>query len=148
MYTFWKRTAPPATLSTFDAPDREKRTARRAVTSTPLQALELMNDPTFVEAARALAQRTLPEAGASPAARVAHAFRLAAARRPSAQEARILEELARARLAAYRADPAAARKLLAVGESKPDPALDPVELAAWTAVSSVILSLDETITKE
>ena len=148
LYTFWKRTAPPATLVTFDAPDREKCTARRTITNTPLQALALMNDPTFVEASRALAQRAIHESGASPSGRVAYAFRLATDRKPTVKEARILTDLAREKIADYRRSPLAAEKLLSVGESKPDPKLDPAELAGWTAVASVILSLDETITKE
>ena len=85
MYTFWKRTAPPASLATFDAPDREKCTGRRALTNTPLQALVLLNDPTYVEAARALAQRALLEGGKDEKQRLAYAFRLATARKPTRQ---------------------------------------------------------------
>src|SRR5207237_9992509 len=86
MYTVWKRTVPPPSLATFDAPDREKCTARRARTNTPLQALVLLNDPTYVEAARALAQRMIKEGGISPADRVNFAFRLATDRLPSTKE--------------------------------------------------------------
>src|SRR5207248_1280162 len=90
MYTFWKRTSPPPSLNTFDAPDREKCTGRRARTNTPLQALVLLNDPTYVEAARALAQRMIGEAGRDPASRINFAFRLATARPPTASEIQIL----------------------------------------------------------
>ena len=95
MYTFWKRTVPPASLATFDAPDREKCTARRALTNTPLQALALLNDPTYVEAARALAQRTLLEGGTDETSRLAYAFRLATARKPTGKEAGVLRKPAR-----------------------------------------------------
>jgi len=88
MYTFWKRTVPPAVMATFDAPDREKCVARRAVTNTPLQALVTLNDPTYVEAARAMAERTLREGGKNLSGRIVYVFRLALARNPSAQEAR------------------------------------------------------------
>jgi hypothetical protein len=148
MYTFWKRTVPPPSLSTFDAPDREKCTARRSVTNTPLQALVLLNDPTYVEAARALAQRTLTEAPKDPAKRVAYAFRLATERKPASRESKVLRNLAREELLHYRRDPEAAEKLLRVGESPFDQKLDASELAAWTTVASTILNLDETITKE
>ncbi len=148
MYTFWKRTSPPPSLITFDAPDREKCTARRTVTNTPLQALVLMNDPTYVEAARALAQRTITEAGRDPVKRVRFAFRLATARTPAPAEEQVLLDIARQKLADYRRDPEAASKLLQVGESPVDRRLDKSELAAWTTVASVILNLDETITKE
>ncbi|MBI3666641.1 MAG: DUF1553 domain-containing protein [Acidobacteria bacterium] len=148
MYTFWKRTSPPPFLITFDAPDREKCTARRAVTNTPLQALELMNDPTYVEAARALAQRLIHEAGSNQARRINVGFQLATAREPTPEEQKILADLARQKLAYYRQNKDAARKLLQVGESLYDRKLDPSELAAWTTVASVILSMDETITKE
>jgi hypothetical protein len=148
MYTFWKRTAPPATLATFDAPDREKCVARRPLTNTPLQALALMNDPTFIEAARALAARALMEGGKSDRSRVAYAFRRATGRDPGRKESAALASLARAERAEYRANPDDARALLSVGESQWDRRLDAGELAAWTAVASAILSLDEVITKE
>jgi hypothetical protein len=148
LYTFWKRTVPPASLSIFDAPDREKCTARRALTNTPLQALVLMNDPTYVEASRALAQRTLLEGGKGDRQRLAYAFRLATARRPSGRETGVLHGLLQTRRAEYRRTPQAAVKLLSVGEAPRDNRLDPRELAAWTTVASVILNLDETITKE
>ncbi|MBI1790127.1 MAG: DUF1553 domain-containing protein [Acidobacteria bacterium] len=148
LYTFWKRTAPAASLATFDAPDREKCAARRLRTNTPLQALVLMNDPTYVEAARALAQRTIQEGGKDETARIAWAFRRATARKPTAKEAQALREVARKQIVEYRRDPDLAKRLLEVGASKYEAGLDPVELAAWTTVASVILNLDETITKE
>jgi hypothetical protein len=148
MYTFWKRSSPPPALITFDAPDREKCTARRGVTNTPLQALVLLNDPTYIEAARALAARTLREAPPSAARRIEYAFRLATSREPTARETQILRALEEKEAATYRARPDEAAKLLAVGESKPASALKPVDLAAWTTVTSAILNLDETITKE
>ena len=148
MYTFWKRTVPPASMSTFDAPDREKCTARRALTNTPLQALVLMNDPTYVEASRALAQRALTEGGRDDDSRVAYIFRLATARHPSGKETGVLKDMLKRRRTEFARDRQAAIKLLTVGESPRDKKLDAAELAAWTTVSSVILNLDETITKQ
>jgi hypothetical protein len=148
MYTFWKRTVPPAQMSTFDAPDREKCTARRATTNTPLQALVLMNDPTYIEASRVLAQRALAEGGKDVNARLAYAFRAATARKPSVEEVRVLRELLNQQQTRYRRDKDAASKLLKIGESAVDQKIDPSELAAWTMVTSTILNLDETITKE
>jgi Protein of unknown function (DUF1553) len=148
MYTFWKRTVPPPQLVTFDAPDREKCTARRAVTNTPLQSLVLMNDPTYIEAARLLAQRTMKEGGRDIRSRIDFAFRLSTARLPSAKERSILQGLLSQQLNRYRSDKKAAADLLAVGESKCDESLNAPELAAWTIVASAILNLDETITKE
>jgi hypothetical protein len=148
LYTFWKRTVPPASLSIFDAPDREKCTARRAQTNTPLQALVLLNDPTYVEASRALAERVLLEGAAGEKRRLEYAFRLATARKPSGKETGVLRTLLRHRLDAFRKDPQAAIKLLAVGDSPRDKRLDPAEHAAWTTIASVILNLDETITKQ
>jgi hypothetical protein len=148
LYTFWKRTIPPPSLTTFDAPDREKCTARRLPTNTPLQALVLMNDPTYVEAARVLAQRAMTEAGRDPVPRISYAFRLATARKPGPEELKALTELARQELARYLHDEQAALKLLEVGDSHFDKKLEVSELAAWTTVASAILNLDETITKE
>jgi len=146
MYTFWKRTSPPPTLSTFDAPDRETCTVRRLRTNTPLQALILMNDPTYVEASRRLAERLLREAPSNER-RVALAFQLALARPPAGRELALLLGIAREQLEVYRRDHGAAEQLLAVGEAVRNQSLDPAELAAWTIVASVLLNLDETITK-
>jgi hypothetical protein len=146
MYTFWKRTSPPPTLSTFDAPDRETCTVRRLRTNTPLQALILMNDPTYVEASRKLAERLLTEAESDPQ-RIQLAFRLAMSRPPSEKEIAVLLRIHQAQIEVYRKDGEAAAKLLGVGESARNEKLDQAELAAWTMVASVILNLDETITK-
>ena len=148
MYTFWKRTSPPPAPITFDSPDREKCSARRLLTNTPLQALVSLNDPTYVEAARALAQRMLIEAPKTMEKRIAYGFELATLRKPSAQEEKVLQGLATRELAEYKHHPEAAFKLLAVGDSKADPKLNPGDLAAWTTVASTILNLDETLTKE
>jgi hypothetical protein len=146
MYTFWKRTAPPPDLTTLDAPDREVCTVRRPRTNTPLQALVLLNDPTYVEASRKLAERLLTEAETTDE-RITLAFRLATARRPTAAETVVLRKVLEAQRAVYRADEKAALKLLSVGESKRNEALDPAELAAWTMVASAIMNLDETVTR-
>jgi len=148
MYTFWKRTVPPASLSTFDAPDREKCTARRTLTNTPLQALVLLNDPTYVEAARALAQRALNASGKDDSGRLDFMFRLATARKPTPNESGVLAGLLEKQLVSFRNDRQAALQLLGVGESPRDPRLNATELAAWTTVASAILNLDETITKQ
>ncbi len=146
MYTFWKRTSPPPQLITFDAPDRETCTVRRSRTNTPLQALVLMNDPTYVEASRKLAERLLHEASATDD-RLILAFRLATARPPTAAELGVLRQVLEKQLARYHADEKAALQLLAVGDSARVERLAPAELAAWTVVASVILNLDETVTK-
>ncbi len=147
MYTFWKRSVPPAALTTFDAPDREKCTSRRLITNTPLQALVLLNDPTYVEAARVLAQRAILEGGSDPRSRVSFLFRQATARRPSPAEARVLLDLFERRLEHYKKAPAEAAKLISVGASRAAN-VETTDLAAWTTVASTILNLDETVTKE
>ncbi|SRR5579871_1140934 len=147
LYTFWKRTVPAPEMAIFDAPDRQKCLARRSRTNTPLQALVLMNDPTFVEASRALASRVMTSA-ASANDRVVLAFRLAVARTPTANELHTLAALAAQEVTHYRGHPDAATELLGVGESKAGAQLDRAELAAWTTVAQVILNLDETISEE
>ena len=147
LYSFWKRTAPPPTLQLLDAPSRETCTVRRSRTNTPLAALALLNDVQFFETARALAQRTLTEAGPDAKARASHAFRLATARRPTDDELDILVRQYEAQRVAYAADLEAAKKVLTVGENKPPDGLDPAELAAWTLVANCILNLDETMSK-
>ena len=148
MYTFWKRTIPPPSLAVFDAPDREKCIARRSRTNTPLQALVLMNDPTYVEASRALAGEMILRGGEEPAERLRFAFERALARPPSAVESKLLQGLAREQAAKFRAEPQLARDLLQVGQWQAPESLAEPELAAWTIVASSILNLDETISKE
>ena len=148
MYWFWKRTAPPTSLTTFDAPDREKCTARRSLTNTPLQALVLMNDPTFVEAARVVAEKAISEAGPNAGQRVNWAFRRVMGRSPDARELAVLKVLAGKQMARYAGDRAAAEKLAGVGERRPDGRVSVGELAAWTNVVTVMMNTDEAITKE
>jgi hypothetical protein len=147
LYTFWKRTVPHPTLSTFDVPDREVCTARRPKTNTPLQALATMNDTIQLEAARKLAERMLLDGGDTAPERLTYAFQLATARKPKAEESKALDSLLGRRLKVYRKDPQAAQAFISVGASKPDAKLDPVELAAYANLASLILNLDETITR-
>jgi hypothetical protein len=148
MYTFWKRTCPPPALQTFDAPSREFCVVNRGATNTPLQALVLMNDPTYVEASRKFAERLMTEGGSTPRDRLRYAYRLALCRLPRAAERDVLLDIYDKQLARFQKDPDAAKKLLSVGESKRSEKLDAAELAAWTTVAGVITNLDETITKE
>ena len=147
VYTWWKRTCPPPALNTFDAPDREFCTIRRSRTNTPLQALVMLNDPTFIEAARVLAERMMKQGGATDRARVTFAFRLATSRTPKPEEVEILLGAYQKQLARMTAEPDRATKLLAVGESKPDATLATTELASWMTVVSMILNLDESISR-
>ncbi|WLD14343.1 DUF1553 domain-containing protein [Planctellipticum variicoloris] len=146
MYTFWKRTCPPPGMAAFDAPDREICVIRRARTNTPLQALVLLNDPTYVEAARKLAERVLLSE-VDDDGRLDAAFQLALCRSPHADEAAILRQVRQTATKRFEADNAAAEKLLAIGHSPRSDKLNAVELAAWTTVTSLILNLDETISK-
>jgi hypothetical protein len=148
LYTIWKRSVLSPTLATFDASDRQRCTARRNLSNTPLQALVLLNDPTYVEASRALAQRAILEGGPDAGRRVDFAFRWATDRNPDVKARAVLLQLEQETLSRYREDPASALKLIRVGEKKPDPKIDPAELAAWTTVARVILNMDETITKQ
>ncbi len=147
IYTYWKRALPYPPLITFDAPNREVCTDARARTNTPLQALVLLNDPSYVEAARVLGQRILQQGGSTTAERLAFAFKLCTARPPRPQELEILTRIFEAQLAKYKQNPAAAIKLTGAGESPRPADMDTSELAAWTALGNVLLNLDETITK-
>jgi len=147
IYVYVKRAMPYPPLVTFDAPNREVCTDNRARTNTPLQALVLLNDPGFVEAARVLGQRVMREGGSSPAERIAYAFKLCTARAPQPAESKLLAQIYESQLARYRQDVEAAKKLTTVGESPVPGDLDVSELAAWTAIGNVLLNLDETITK-
>ena len=149
LYTFWKRAVPPPSMMNFDSAGREACTVRAVRTNTPLQALNLMNDFAFVEAARALAARAMREAAdASPETRLSHAFRLAAARRPNPRELAVLAAGFRRRLARFERDPAAAEALLSQGGRPADAPFPQAEWAAYAVTAGLILNLDETITKE
>jgi hypothetical protein len=147
LYTFWKRTSPHPTMTAFDAPGREMCCVRPSRTDTPLQALALMNDITFVEAARALAQRVMHEMQTRED-RVCHAFRLVLNRAPKEQELKVLLADYDQQLTRFRSDPASARSLITTGESPRDNLLDPAEHAALAALCGLILNLDEAVTKQ
>jgi len=147
LYTHWQRTFLHPMLKAFDAPSRETCTASRPRSNTPLQALTLLNDPTFVEAARALAERILREGGSDDAARIDWAFRQTVAHRPPAEIARTLAELHVKHRTYYRANPAAARQLSEVGDRPVPDGIDLSELAAWTSVARAVLNLHEMITR-
>jgi hypothetical protein len=157
MYTFWKRTCPPPGMTTFDAPDREFCVVRRARTNTPLQALVLMNDVTYVEAARLVAQRVLSESPGDWDGRFEHAMQLTLSRLPQPEERAIVGAFHQRALEQFTQDPEAATRLLSSGVapqpmgpiaagSTSGPA--PAELAAWTAVCSLLLNLDEALSRE
>lgn len=148
LYTFWKRAVPPPSMANFDAAGREACTVRESRTNTPVQALDLMNDPAYVEASRALAARMMREGGATPESRVSFAFRLATARRPRAPELAILLDNFHRSLDRFRTDTQAATKLVSKREPSRDSTSDVSDLAAYTSVASLILNLDETVTKE
>jgi len=148
LYTYWKRSVPNPAMLVFDAPFRETCTMRRSRTNTPLQALNLMNDPTYVEAARFLAERMVREGGDKATERISHGFRLLLVRPPDASELAILERAYERSLEEFRNDPQAAAGLLNVGDSRTDTKIDQSQLAALTSVASTILNLDETVTKE
>jgi Protein of unknown function (DUF1553)/Protein of unknown function (DUF1549)/Concanavalin A-like lectin/glucanases superfamily/Planctomycete cytochrome C len=146
LYTFWKRQAPPPTLLSFDSPTREVCAVKRSRTNTPLQALVLLNDPTYIEAARKLAEQVLNRKSA-PRDRVRFAFRQALGRLPDADETDKLLSLYQRQAEVFQRDPRKAADLLAVGASPLDASLTGPELAAWTTVCGVLLNLDEMITR-
>jgi hypothetical protein len=145
LYTYRKRTVPHPTTSTFDAPTWETCTAKRSRTNTPLQALALLNDETYVEAARGLAQRMIREGGTDLDGRLRYGFRLATGRRPGGKEIERLSTSYHRYHESFRQDPASAKSLLSVGEFRADSQLDAGELAAFATIGNILLNLDETI---
>jgi hypothetical protein len=148
LYIYRKRTVPHPVMATFDAPSREICQVQRPRTNTPLQALELLNDVTYVEAARRLAQIMIERGGPTPEDRIAFAYRRALARDPGPRELEVLVRGLERHRQNYQSDPEAASRLIEHGESPVDPSIDPAELAAYTAAAGVILNLDETVTLE
>ncbi len=147
MYIYWKRSAPPPSMALFDAPTRDKCQLRRSRTNTPMQALVTLNDVQFVEAARMLAERSIHEGGDTVAERIAHAYRLATSVKPSPRTLKLLEGIYAEELKVFQAAPERAKQLLASGESKRDEKIDANEHAAMTIIASMILNLDQTLTK-
>jgi mono/diheme cytochrome c family protein len=147
LYTWWQRTFPQPSLAAFDAPSREECTGERVRSNVPQQALVLLNDPTYVEAARVFAERILREGGPDAASRVRFAYARALGREPRGGERRVLVELLSKAHAQYARDPAAARRLAASGQAPAARDLDPVALAAWTQVARAILNLPELVTR-
>ncbi len=156
LYTYWKRTSPPPNMTAFDAPSRETCTVRRPRTNTPLQALVLLNDPQFVEIARALAERAADMAGPDEQSQIQTVFRLLTARLPNQAELDVLEDLYAKQVELYESDPAAAAALLGIDQTTDDaPTTEPTESdkhalaarAALTNLVATIMSLDESITK-
>lgn len=145
LYTFWKRTVPPPAMVIFDAAERNVCTVRRQSTSTPLQALALLNDVQVVEAARFIGQRMLREGGAGSDAQLTWAFRLVTGRHPEERELSILRQMHDEQLAYFRAEPAAAEKFNAFGEAKTDEQLPAVERAAAGVVAQALLNFDEAL---
>ena len=148
LYTYGKRTVAPPTMVTFDATSREACTVQRSRTNTPLQALALMNDVTFVEAARVMAQRLLSGDARSMANRITDGFKTITSRTPEPAELAILERRFENSLQAFHQDPEAAQRLIQVGEFPAEDVADPGELAAMTTVVSLMLNLDEVVTNE
>ncbi|HXD85265.1 MAG TPA: DUF1553 domain-containing protein [Urbifossiella sp.] len=147
MYTFWKRSAPPASMEIFNAPSRETCTVRRERTNTPLQALVTLNDVQFVEAARALAEKAVKQGGDKFAGRLDFIARRLLARPFAPDEVKIIEPIFAELYRHFQAKPDEAKKLIAFGESKADPKLDPATLAAYTMLVNQLMNLDEVLNK-
>ena len=144
MYTYWRRTLPPPTMMTFNAAAREICTVRNDLTTTPLQALTLMNNKTFVEASRFLAERMLKQ-GEKPAERIAWAFRSVTSRNPKPDELNLLLDDLKLFEKEFKKNPGAAQKLLTIGERKANSKLPPTQLAAYALIANTLLNLDEAI---
>ena len=156
LYVYWKRGSPYPSMLNFDAVNRDSCTVTRATTTTPVQALTLLNDPAYVECAKMLGQRMLKDREAlrrardlkkpeEDAKRLAYGFRLCTSRYPTEQETQILRNLLDEQRAQFKADANAAKKLLSVGDAKIDETLDAAETAAWACVGSALINLDATI---
>jgi len=143
LYTFWRRTSPPPSMLTFDAVTREVCTAKRDATATPLQSLVLLNDPQFIEAARVLGEKLLKEYPKDELARINGAFRLLTGRAPDEKESAVLRRLLGEQKDFYTKDAEAAKKVLAIGESKRDGNLPPADFAAMTMLVSAVMNFDE-----
>jgi hypothetical protein len=148
LYTYWRRTIPPPTMMTFNSANREFCSVREERTNTPLQALTMMNNITFVESSRLIAERMLKQGGKTASEQVGFLYEHLLCRPPSRLELQRLAADYEAYAADFKDRPEATKELLKVGERKHDATLDPVQLAAATMVASTVLNLDETMTLE
>jgi hypothetical protein len=148
LYTFWKRTVAPPMMLNFDSANREACVVRESRTNTPLQALDLMNDVQFLEAARLIGQRMMKEGGNSADTRLQYGFRLMTGRKPAPPEQTVLQESLRYHLDYFSDKQDEVREFLKQGEARTDPGLDQRELAAYTSVASLLLNLDEAVTRQ
>ncbi|MSU57160.1 MAG: DUF1553 domain-containing protein [Pedosphaera sp.] len=148
LYTFWRRTAPPASMLTFDALTREVCTAKRETTATPLQSLVLLNDPQFIEAARVLSEKLLKQFPNDEAKRNGEAFRELTGRLPDRTETKILRQLFSEQKNLFTKDDESAKKLLSTGESKWDESLPRADFAALTTLVSAIMNFDEFVVEK
>jgi hypothetical protein len=147
LYTYWKRSFLHPSMLAFDAPTREECTAERTVSNTPMQALVLLNDPTYLEAARVFAERILKEGGDTPEARMDYAFECALSRKPTDAERALLLNLCTEHMNEFASDSESATQLVSTGFAPQPESIDKAELAAWTSVARTILNLHETITR-
>jgi len=148
LYTYWKRTVAPPFMVNFDSPNRETCTVRETRTNTPLQALDLMNDVTFIEAARKLAERMMTEGGNDRRQRVQFAYELVLSRPPKPEELQIVTDTLAGFESRYRHDRDSAKEFTSYGDSPVGKKLDLRELAAYSSIASLILNMDETVTKQ
>ena len=147
LYTFWKRQVPPASMEIFNAPNREYCVVRRERTNTPLQALVTLNDPQFVEAAKALAQSTLKDGGTTDQSRLDNLTKRILSRPLRTNEAAIALSSLRDLQAYYQDHVDDAKQLLSTGEMAIDSSMDAVRLAAWTMLANELMNLDEVLNK-
>ena len=147
IYTYWKRSAPMPNMLIFDAPTREKCMIQRPVTNTPLQALVVLNDPQFVEAARAFAQKMIVEGGNDDVSRINYGFKVALSRHATEEELSVIKNVLKNQINSFGSDKEKAKQFLSVGEFKRDESLDLVEHAAWSVVAQILFNMDETLTR-
>ena len=148
LYTFWKRQNIHPTMLAFDAPTRQECTAKRNITNTPGQALALLNDPIFVEAARVMAMRLCESDSSSDEQKIESAFAKTLQRKPSSDETNLLTQLLSSQRTEYASDPDAAKRLVSIGQSPPPSDEDIHEVAAWTVVTRTILNLHEFLNRQ
>lgn len=146
LYTFWRRTVPPPSMNTFDAPSRSYCTVRRQETNTPLQALVLLNDPQFLEASKVISEKALKIAS-NTEEQIVYMFRLLTARKPVEKELRIMVDLYNTQYEKFRINSSGAESWVSIGQYRTDPKLDPVALAAGSVVANTIMNSDAYITK-